>query len=45
MRQKNMEGQSTYSLIQEDTPKKEIEISSQVGDLNLGEDINVPENL
>jgi hypothetical protein len=35
MRWKNMEGQSTMPYLQEDTPRKEIDLSPQVGDLNL----------
>ena len=31
--------------LQEDAPMKEIDLSPQVGDLNLGEDINLLENL
>jgi hypothetical protein len=31
--------------LQEDAPKKEIYLSPQVGDLNLGEDLNLPKCL
>jgi hypothetical protein len=36
-----MEIQSTYALFARGSPRKEIEISPQVGDLNLGEDLNL----
>jgi hypothetical protein len=39
-----MEGRSTDALFARGAPKKEIEIIPQVGDLNLGEDINLLEN-
>jgi hypothetical protein len=31
--------------LQEDAPRKEIDLSYEVGDLNLMEDLNLPENL
>jgi hypothetical protein len=31
--------------LQEDTPRKEIDLSPQVGDLNLRVDLNLPEIL
>ena len=31
--------------LQEDAPRKEINLNPQVGDLNLGEDLNLQENL
>ena len=45
MRRKNMEGQRTTYYLQEDVPKKEIDLSSQVGDLSLRVDLNLPQSL
>jgi hypothetical protein len=45
MRRKNMESKSTNALFQEDNPRKEIDLSPQVGDINLGEDLNLLEKL
>jgi hypothetical protein len=38
---KTWKSRAQMPYLQEDAPKKEIEISPQVGDLNLGEDLNL----
>jgi hypothetical protein len=45
MRWNNMEGQSTTHYLQEDVPRKEIYLISQVGDLSLRVDLNLLESL
>jgi hypothetical protein len=45
MRKKNMEGQSTDTLFEEDVPRKGIDLISQVGDLSLRVDLNLLESL
>jgi hypothetical protein len=45
MKHKNMESHNTYALIGKVHSQEEIDISPQVADINIMEDINIPEKL